>query len=98
MPLRCVCMEVCRAEQRSNVALAWPATGRTVLIQMRQSMRRLYVGANEPRLGNVVTARDVNQASAAVLARLGAQSMTRKSVKRFSEKIMLNQRAKRDDD
>jgi len=94
MPLRCVCMEVCRAEQRSNVALAWPATGRTVLIQMRQSMRRLYVGANEPRLGNVVTARDVNQASAAVLARLGAQSMIRRSVKRFSEKIMLNQRAK----
>ena len=31
-------------------------------------MRRLYVGANEPRSSKVVTARDVNQASAAVLA------------------------------
>ncbi len=30
-------------------------------------MRRLHVGTNDPRSSNAVTARDVNQASAAVL-------------------------------
>ena len=56
-------------------------------------MRRLHVGTNDPRSSNAVTARDVNQASAAVLTSAG-ESMIGKSVKRFSDKIMLNQTAK----
>jgi hypothetical protein len=56
-------------------------------------MRRLHVGTNDPRSSNAVTARDVNQASAAVLTSWRREHDPQ-SVKRFSEKIMLNQRAK----
>jgi len=40
-------LKVCFAERCSNVAQAYLATGRTAFT-VRQSMRRLFVGANDP--------------------------------------------------
>jgi hypothetical protein len=46
VPLRWVCLEVCRAEQCSDRSQSLLATGRTAFIEMRQSMRCQRVRAN----------------------------------------------------
>jgi hypothetical protein len=43
--LRCVCLEVCRAERCSKRSPSLLATGRTAFIKMRLSMRCRPVGA-----------------------------------------------------